>query len=222
MSEPDTLPPGSHPEAASLPWYANGTLAEAEREQTVQHLKSCAACRAELDEIASLQTRLKTSYESQPGPSSEVVRSVLGAVTREAIARQEKQQSWSSWLGWFDQWFRSWLLIQWVPTLAATLLVAQLGLLLWIGVSPPQQGDVSTRSLSMQTATITIAFLPSATEEHIRALLQSVRGRVIDGPTIAGLYTIEVLAVDTSTAEKKLALLKARTDVVHSVELVKP
>ncbi len=222
MSEPDTLPPDIHPETTLLPWYANGTLAAPERAQMAEHLTSCAACRAELDELASLQTRLKTFYESRPGPSPEVGRAVLGAVTREAVARQGTHQSQRSWLGRIDQWARSWLLIPWAPTLAAALLVAQLGLLLWVGGSPTQQGQVSTRSLGMQSAKITVTFHALATEEQIRTLLQGVRGRVIDGPTTAGLYTIEVLSADTSVAEKKLALLKARADIVRSAELVKP
>jgi anti-sigma factor RsiW len=222
MNEPETLPPGIHPEAALLPWYANGTLPATEREQMAQHLKSCAACRAELDEIASLQTRLKPCYESRSGPSPDVVRSVLGTVTREAVARQEKQPPQSFWLGRIDQWFRSWFLLQWTPTLAAALLVAQLGLLVWVGVSPTPQGQIVTRSLGMQSAKIAIAFQTSATDEQIRTLLQSVRGRVIDGPTTAGLYTIEVLSADTSIAEKKRALLQARADVVRSAELVRP
>jgi endonuclease IV len=74
----------------------------------------------------------------------------------------------------------------------------------------------------VQTARQSVAFQRNATEEQIRSLLQSIRGRVIDGPTVDGLYTIEMLAGNESTTQKKLETLKERTDVIRSVEAIKP
>jgi hypothetical protein len=67
-----------------------------------------------------------------------------------------------------------------------------------------------------------VAFHPSASEEQIRALLQSLQGRVIDGPAQDGTYIIEVTAIDASVEQNKVELLKKRTDVIRSAETVKP
>jgi len=43
----------SDPVAEMIPWYANGTLAEDERELVERHLAGCEACRARLDDARS-------------------------------------------------------------------------------------------------------------------------------------------------------------------------
>jgi hypothetical protein len=85
-----------------------------------------------------------------------------------------------------------------------------------------QPEQVTSRSLDMQTARIRVAFQEAATEGQIRLLLQTVRGRVVDGPDLNGLYTVEVLAGDAETNRKKLDLLREHTDVVRSVNSEKP
>lgn len=37
MTDPDMMPADVHPEIALLPWYANGTLCDAERQQVSRH-----------------------------------------------------------------------------------------------------------------------------------------------------------------------------------------
>lgn len=222
MSEQDTLPTGVHPEVALLPWYANRTLGEQERQQIAHHLETCASCRAELEELSHLETSLIAAYRSQPEPSARLAQSVMAKVAAERLAGRNKQSESSSWLTDIDRWFRSLFLPQWVPTLAVLLLVAQMGLLLWVGLPPVDRGEVSTRSLSMQTAKFAVTFQASSTEEQIRSLLQNVHGRVIDGPTAEGLYTIEVPSADGSTTQKKLDVLKERSDIVRSADILKP
>jgi putative zinc finger protein len=222
MSEQKTLPPDVHPEVALLPWYVNGTLGDTDRQQLARHLESCSACRTEVDELTDLRTKLTAIYAAQPGPSAQTARSVLGTVAREVPARRISHASHESRLARIDLWFRAFFMPRWVPTLAAVLLITQVGLLLWISMPPAEQGLVSSRSLGMQTARVSVAFQRDATEEQIRSLLQSIHGRVIDGPTVDGLYIIEVLAEDGSTTQKKLEALTGRTDVIRSAEAIKP
>ncbi len=47
-----------------LPWYANGTLTGPEREAVEGHLRACAECRRELEELQGLQAALSTSAET--------------------------------------------------------------------------------------------------------------------------------------------------------------
>jgi anti-sigma factor RsiW len=219
MIEPDTLPNHVHPEEALLPWYANGTLSETEREQVAAHLETCRACRIELEEIKSLKADLTKLYAAQPGPSPKTARFVLGAAAQDVAARRTNPVSDGSWMDRVDQWLRSLFTPRWVPTLAATILIAQVGLLLWITMPATQPGQVTTRSLGMQTARIRVVFQEAATEEQIRSLLQTIRGRIVDGPNPNGLYIIEVLAADAETSREKFERLRARIDVVRSADL---
>jgi anti-sigma factor RsiW len=219
MNESETLPPGIHPEAALLPWYANGTLGETERQQVAAHLENCAACRTEFEEIKGLKADLTELYAAQTGPSPKTARAVLGAVAQDTAARRTNMATHGSWIDGVDQWFRSLFLPRWVPTLAATILIAQVGLLLWTTMPATQPEQVTTRMLDMQTARIRVAFQEAATEGQIRLLLQTVHGRIVDGPNPNGLYIIEVLAADAETSREKLERMRARIDVVRSADL---
>jgi anti-sigma factor RsiW len=222
MTEPEAMPSDVHPEIALLPWYANGTLGDRERQQVGRHLESCDPCRRELEELRSMKRRLRETYEAQSAPSARLVRSVMADVAADVRARSDRPSAPSSWLHGMDQCIRALFLPRWVPTLAAALLIAQMGLLLRMGLPPTEPDQVSRRSLGMQTATIAVMFEASATEEQIRVLLQQVRGEITHGPTAEGFYTIEVLSTDGSTTQRKVDLLSARTDIVRSADLVKP
>jgi anti-sigma factor RsiW len=107
MVEPDTLDPPIHPEGALLPWYLNGTLGEDERRQVDQHLSTCAACRAELDELAQLNVELHEVYAVQSEPSIQIQRAVRAQVQLEASAKRAKSVTGPQWLNGLDDWFRS-------------------------------------------------------------------------------------------------------------------
>lgn len=222
MTEEETMPSGVHPEVALLPWYANGTLRDTERGQVGRHLESCASCRRELEGLTSMKRQLRETYEAQSSPSTRLARSVMAQVAADTRATRERVPTPSSWLHGMDQWFRSLFQPQWVPTLATALLITQMGLLLWVGLPPTEPEQVSRRSLGMQTATIAVTFQSSATEGQIRALLQQVQGRITQGPTAEGLYTIEVPSTDASTTQRKADLLRARTDIVRTADPLRP
>jgi anti-sigma factor RsiW len=218
MSDQDTLPAHVHPESALLPWYVNGTLNESERLQIDHHLAGCSTCRAELENLTGLKSALNALYAAQPGPSSHTSRNVRENVAREALARHPEPGGQRSLLDTVDEWFRSLFVPRWIPTLAATLLIAQIGLIMWISMPMPHPEQITTRSLGMQQARIVVAFQNTATDEHIRGLLQSIHGRITDGPAADGRYTIEVPAADASAVQHKLNLLRERQDIVRSAD----
>lgn len=219
MIEPTTLPSHVHPEEALLPWYANGTLSETEREQVAAHLETCTACKRELEEIKGLKADLTELYAAETGPSQKIARSILHALTRDAAARRTNSTSHALWIDGVDRWLRSLFTPRWVPTLAATILIAQIGLLLWTTMPATEPEKVTTRTLGMQTARMRVVFQEAATEGQIRVLLQTIRGRIVDGPNPNGQYIIEVLAADAETSREKLERLRARIDVVQSADL---
>lgn len=222
MSDPDTLPIDVHPEAALLPWYATGTLGDTERRQVAKHLETCAACRGELEELKGLKADLTALYAAQPGPSSKTAESILHAVARDVEAQRETRASYESWIERIDQWLRSLFLPRWVPTLVVTILLAQIGLVMWSTLPTPRSERITARSLDLQTSRLTVAFQGTATEDQIRSVLGSVHGRIVDGPTTNGLYTIEILAQDAETRRITLERLRGRADIIRSADIETP
>jgi anti-sigma factor RsiW len=222
MAESDTLDQHIHPEGALLPWYLNGTLREDERRQVDQHLSSCAACRAELDELAQLNVQLHEVYAAQSEPSPQIQRAVLAQVQLEASAKRAKFVTGPQGLKGRDDWFRSLFVPRWAPALAVTLLVAQLGLLLWSMTRTTLSDQVTTRGLGSPTVRLRVVFQETASERQIRALVQGMRGRIVDGPTPDGAYIMELPAGDQAAAQKKVDALRSQTESVRTVEPVTP
>ena len=106
------------------------------------------------------------------------------------------------WLSWCDAWQR---LQSWLHRLYAHRLVpaCATGLILllclstgWLGVVYWQQQSQSTperwRSGTQATASILLEFQADSPEYEIRILLQSIGGRIVDGPSAEGRYIVEV------------------------------
>lgn len=55
-----------------LPWYANGTLAGAERATVEAHLAQCERCQRELYELRQIKELVALSVESVPDLSEEI------------------------------------------------------------------------------------------------------------------------------------------------------
>ena len=220
MSDPETLPAGVHPEVELLPWYATGTLGEEDRQRVARHLESCRECRRELEDLSELRRALTELSRQETAPSARLSRSVMARVAADSMGREVPHEE-MTWVANLDRWVRSLFMPQWVPTMAAALLLAQMGLLIWVTLPPADRGEVSTRSVGTQmpSPTIRIEFQPSATEQKIRSLLQRVHGRVIDGPTAAGVFTIVVSGGDPAAV---LTLLREERDVIRSADLVQP
>src|SRR5688572_2285061 len=182
MSEPDTLPTGVHPEAALLPWYANNTLKQAERELVFEHLKTCNICRLELDELTHLRAQLTALYEAEAKPSPRTAQSILQKIAQEASSQKQIRSSRQNWLDRFDSCVRTLLTPRLAPTFAMLALVAQSSLLIWATMPPTPSEQITSRSLGSPSVKFSVVFHEQATEEEIRSLLNTVRGRVIDGP----------------------------------------
>jgi anti-sigma factor RsiW len=199
-----------HPAVLLLPAFLNGTLSAEEHREVGAHLAGCAQCRHELDECMRLREALGQMYAAQPGPSPALWHNLMERVKREKAY---------TWIGRLDERLR-WLLgPPWAPTFALALVIAQFGLLVWV-LQPGERGssEVTVRSVPVQTAQLRVAFQPAATDGEIQSVLKEMRGRIVDGPTAAGLYTVEVPLGADATAARYLKLLRARPEVVRSAE----
>jgi len=222
MSERETLPPDIHPEVGLLPWFANGTLKEPERQQVALHLEGCTSCRQELNEIKAMKLDLTHAYRTQPEPSIELSRSVLDQVAQEAARHRTSAATPDFALSGIDQWFRSILQLPWVPTLAALAIAVQSSLLLWVTQPPVPSDHITSRSIGSPAARFKVTFHESATAGQIRGLLDSIHARINDGPDSDHGFVIRVDTADVTVTRTVLDTLRGRSDIVIKAELLSP
>jgi hypothetical protein len=170
-----------------LPWYANGTLDSAETERVKAHLRVCLSCRRELAGQAALarQVRHDPPVRISAQPSFE---RLAARIRQEETARPpRKARHWLASLGAGMPPARL------AAACAAGLLA--LAIPFWPG-GPPQPAYHTVAdpgSLDRFAANdLRVMFAAQATRQDIDALLAAVRGRLVDGPSPAGLYTLRL------------------------------
>ena len=196
-----------HDEAQRLlPWLANATLDEEEREWVALHLSSCDECRVEL---AGLQALRKACAEECNGEavSFEVDRAWQRMRRRLPDAATRRT-------GWREGWrIPGFAMPRWI----AGALTAQAILLLAFGAVTywPQRTERTYHTLSSATAgsrgNLVIVFDPQLSEARMRRLLDASDARIVDGPNEAGAY---VLAVPAGRIETVRDALRAAPGVV--------
>jgi len=221
MNEPETIPAGVHQEAALLPWYANETLGEEDRQRVARHLESCLECRRELSEWADLGRTIQEAYAAQPGPNPALAKAVRSKVSAEARSAGRATDRDNRGLTSLDRWFRPLFDVPWVPSLAAILLAVQSGLLLWVTL-PADREPIGTRSIDSPAARFTVRFHDQATGAQIRDVVVRIHGRIVDGPNAEGTYVLEVKAADAATARQIVDMLRSQDRIVARADSVTP
>ncbi len=94
-----------HEELVSqLPWLANGTLGQAERDQLTQHIAQCKHCSDEYDALTTMNTAINNATTGSPDTNASFAR------MKQRIAEDENhstigntlQQSVKKWGEWFQ------------------------------------------------------------------------------------------------------------------------
>jgi anti-sigma factor RsiW len=225
MTAREQLPPGTHAEAAALPWYAAGVLTESEHRAIEAHLAGCAQCRAELDSLTQLRTGVHAALAAEPGPSPAVRLQVMARIRSAAPNKihAPKPASSTGFLAQLTDWLRAPVVPRWAPAAALLLVVIQGGLLLR---NTPQDARlvpvVTSRGLATQPTRLSVVFRPEASAAQIRNLLGSLDARIVDGPGPAGVYLVELPATDPAVLGQKIRAARTRTDVLQSLELAPP
>jgi anti-sigma factor RsiW len=187
-----------------LPWFVNGTLEPAERSAVEQHLHECAACRRELDWLQQLSSAY---VSSEPALDSE------GAFERlvPQLQRQDAPVTTPSPFGWLRAR---------LPDTGAWLRFAvamQLGVIVALGSVLALRGLPAYHALGATTTrasgSIIVVFDPSAREGDVRRILRAIGARVVDGPTTANGYVLE-MTDSTGTTAAALAQLRAEPAVI--------
>jgi anti-sigma factor RsiW len=185
-----------------LPWYVNGSLAQPERERVEAHLAACRSCQEEVRTCRRTAAEIAGAGEVSPSPHPIQFQRLLARI--EESERDERRHDG----GWHILApFRS--LVQATPRPLRGALVAQaavifllVGFLAWDALRPssPSPAPAVYRTLSdpapapVPTVRLRVMFSPQATEREIRGLLLGIRGKITDGPSPLGAYTVEVPA----------------------------
>ncbi|MBT2186738.1 anti-sigma factor family protein [Sphingobium nicotianae] len=179
-----------------MPWFLTDMLDPAEHALVEGHLASCAECAAELIS----EERLRIDLLALPGaPAGD-----WAALRDRALASQPRPGWWAS---------RG--LASRVGLIAAgQAAILLLGIGVYDRLRPAPQAEyhaLSAPQPAAHTGNIILIFRPDSRERAMRAALDAVGARLVDGPTAAGAY---VLAVPQARRDAALDLLRKRPDIV--------
>ncbi len=193
---------------ALLPWYVNGTLDEDELASVSQHLHECASCRAEVHWLRDLHAAC-ISAEAIPGAPRAFggLRRKFERRPREATVPQPGSR------GGFGG--TAWSAVATVVALVALVTAAASALREPLdSASYHTLGAVGAAGNS--TGALIVVFDPSITEADLRRVLHEAHARIVDGPTLANAY---VLDVAPALREDALHALRAQRAVVLAERL---
>ena len=224
-----------------LPWYANGTLADADRALVDGALKRDARAGTELQWLQQLQQRVQAGFDDLPEVSDEIglERTMLriradaaaeqAAITKataaQAAAAPRAQRATPSTpsltervRGWFEG-----MRLSPAFAMAALVVVVQAGFIYKLAGSDDEYTQI--RSLPGAAAAsgqlFRIGFKPEASEIDIRMLLVAVQGNIESGPGQLGDYYVRVPSDAALEADAKLKAAPI-VDAVLTVDAVPP
>jgi len=179
-----------------LPFYVNGTLAEADRAWVESYLHEHPAAAAELRWYESLQTKLR---EDVPAVSSEIgLERTMRRIRNEGPAPQRARQAASpSLVERLRDWFAS-IVPQPVlrPAFAGALAVValQAAVIATLVTEPDDSSEIRAMqgSVTETGPYLKVNFKPDAREADIRLLLVEVHGSLAAGPGQLGDYYVRI------------------------------
>jgi anti-sigma factor RsiW len=172
---------------ALLPWLLNDTLTSDERSQVEAHLRSCAQCSAELEQ----QKRLRSHYSDAATPN--LALDIDAAFARllprldDQPLRSPRRPLWRSRQP--GSWWQLGLAVQ-----MGVILALSAALLIQLKPTTQNESVAAYRGLAgtaqRATGDALVVFNPNTSEAQMRATLQRVGARIVDGPTAAGAFVV--------------------------------
>jgi anti-sigma factor RsiW len=175
---------------ALLPWYVNGTLDPAEREQVEAWLRAAPEHEAELAMWRAVQVDAR---KAAPVPAFDE----LGWRRLRAQLPTARRTSWLK-----------------VAAAASVLLLAGLQTAILVRDDAGVHRPLGETPVGDQWR-FHARFTPSATLEQIGALLERHAGQLVAGPSALGLYTIAIAKHESRTPEALIAALRAEPLIVE-------
>ena len=182
-----------------VPWYVNGTLQGRERDAVTAHLSGCLACREEVTQCQTLGAAVQSARDPAWAPGPDRFARLLANIEL-LEAKEEGRAGWRprwragmEWLG--DLLQRTPGPVRWGLVAQAAVLVLVVGLAVWPGtLSPraPYRTLAEDGDRRVGQTLIHVVFAEDISEREMRTLLARVHGKIVDGPSPVGLYTVAV------------------------------
>lgn len=196
---------------ALLPWFVNGTLDVDECSLVERHLKDCTRCQHEADSLREL----KTAYgESGMVPDAAQSLRRLRRKLDKPRARRLLPRLFD--LTRFGR--QSWLWVQWVVAGELAVILVLGMLLVFSGRPTTLYQTLGAADVPRHVAgSLVVVFDPRITEEELRRIVQTAGARIVDGPTGAGAYVLELpaegqtAALDALRSERAVLLAQRLT-----------
>tara|TARA_R110000850_G_scaffold16864_4_gene52279 strand:+ start:7546 stop:8238 length:693 start_codon:yes stop_codon:yes gene_type:complete len=190
-----------------LPWQVNGTLSQADSERLQSHLRVCASCRRDLELESELASRVAVSPVVDYAPQASLARLMKRI---DAEAQKKPVASDPPGLKRRTQRRASFSMTAALAVQAAALAVIAVTVL-WVATRPAPVAEYRTLSAAPATldARLQVVFTDTSTAEQIRSTLSSIGGHIVDGPSRAGVFLIEIESAGTPPEAAEQALQNA-------------
>jgi hypothetical protein len=184
-----------------LPWFVNGTLKGEELALVQRHLVECPRCQQEVEWLRELYTAC-IAGEAMPGASA--------AFRKLRDQLEEPREGRDSIAGLRHSRSRARLWSRWAIA-AQLVVIAVLGtLLLWSTDGFVQYRTLAARNAAAPaTGSLVIVFDPATTEAEVQRILRGAGARVVDGPTQANAYVLEVSSAQPEQAAQAMKAERA-------------
>ncbi len=203
-----------------LPWYINRTLDAAEREIVHNHVKTCIACRIELNQqqlIFEKIPQLDSARQLSQVSFNQLKNRITKRPQMYVVSQQEKRiEKLPSMSGQSAGFFKH-------VALAASIVMFALPFMLSSSIGYHTFGN-EYRTLASATTgeqsqnIIRIVFTDPLSPEKIDTILDSVSGEILSGPSENGVYEVRIGNQQSNSQMVKAAItrLKNNQEVVFA------
>lgn len=207
-----------------LPWYVTETLDAEEHAQVAEHILHCTTCQQEIAFYRQINDVEAKAPVWQPSATqfSNIMQNIDALeqnttapsavkATHTPKASKKAPSLWSRFSAWLNtipgpaMWFMS------LETLALAALV-----MLVVGHLPQQlPGGQLFETLSNDSPAAStnlprlhIVFAEDMTEREMRTLLQAQQAQLVDGPSLLGVYTVQLATAADNAQQKAIDSLR--------------
>jgi len=175
-----------------LPWFVNGTLKGDELAFVQRHLGECPRCQQEVAWLRDLHAACLAG-EATPGASA-----AFGNLRRQLDAPRQGGASMRAPRGSSGGARRWW---PWATAAQFAVIIGLGGLLLAGPEAPaPYRTLGAGNDPPPAIGSLVVVFDPSTTEGEVQRILRGAGARIVDGPTQANAYVLEVPTGQTDRA----------------------
>ncbi len=204
-----------------LPWHVNGTLKGAERALMEAHLGDCLICRREFEYLRKLGPVLHAADESDDAIERGLSRTLasIEAAQQASRTRRKWAEAFASGLRQLASAFRHSPPATKLTMAGQFVLIAVLGGL-WLAppdyTTRPAYETLSAAGLQSmpERARLGVVFREGTQERAVRDLLMKLGARIVDGPSPAGRYTVELPIPPAAVGPGSAVLARLKSDPV--------